>query len=234
MLLGGLVAEHRELAEAVRPWLTGNAAGAFDSVTEQISGHHDEATPDELPQVLADPPWLRPKRKQVLVEGLEPLPLAPVARWRDGQRENWSRSRSSNAARAAHAPDAGSPGQGRLRGLFQKLNTRDRVDVTTAEVAEAVKAICYTGYYAKPADDVLPELQQNVAVALRTGDVTATVTAFQEWATAYGALPGWRSVVIEGRKLCGSGREAKILDRISPGFVLRLGNVLVGTTDSDY
>lgn len=90
-LLAGLVAKRRELAEAVRPWLTGSAASAIDSVTEQIDSHHDEATPDELPQVLADPPWLRPKRKQLVIEDLEPLPLAPVARWRDGQRESWSR-----------------------------------------------------------------------------------------------------------------------------------------------
>lgn len=229
-LLGGLVATRSELAEAVRPWLTGSAADALDSVTEQINGHHDEATSDELPQVLADPPWLRPKRKQLLVEGLEPLPLAPVARWREGQRENWSRR--SRFGTPSRRDDPTSGDQGRLRGLFQKLNTRVRGDVTAAEVAEVAEAMCSARYTWNSTSEVPPQLVQNVAAALQTGDVTASVAAFHAWAQAYRDTTRWASVAVHGESLCAD--HADVLDRISPGFGLRLWNALAGTVESDY
>lgn len=231
-LLAGLVAKRRELADAVRPWLTGSAAAAIDSVTEQIDSHHDEATPDELPQVLADPPWLRPKRKQLVVEGLEPLPLAPVERWRDGQRESWSRRSRYGTPSHQHEPASGGAGQGRLRNLLQKLNPPRQVDVTAAEVAAVAQDLCNPRYHWHSTGDVPPELCQNVAAALQTGDVAASVTAFHAWAQGYRDVTRWASVAVRGESLCGD--HAEVLDRISPGFGLQLWNALAGTVESDY
>lgn len=95
VLLAGVVAADPELGAAIRPWLSGSAAEALDGVIEQVGGDHDEAGPDELPPVLAAPPWLRPKMKSVLVEGLQPLALAPEARWSEGQREEWTKDHYS-------------------------------------------------------------------------------------------------------------------------------------------
>ncbi|WP_280835487.1 DUF4132 domain-containing protein [Mycolicibacterium frederiksbergense] len=230
-MLASLVATHPELADAVRPWLSGGAVGVLDSITEQVGKDYDEAAADELPRVLADPPWLRPKPKSVLVEGLEPLPLPPVARWREGQREQWARRRRSSRAPAATGdPGAGGAGQGRLRGLLRKLNSPGRVDVTAAEVAGVTQAMCDEYSYSN-STPLPPELQQKVAAALHTGDVEASVTAYHAWAQAYRAKPGWTSATVNGELLCGD--SAEVLDRISPEFGLRLWNALAGSTDDD-
>jgi len=79
--------------------------GAFDAVAQELSaaqrGAWDElsqsqpdapmALAEELPAVLASPPWTRkkkPKARKVLK--LEPLEREPEMRWLDGEREAWS------------------------------------------------------------------------------------------------------------------------------------------------
>ncbi|MEW2357696.1 DUF4132 domain-containing protein [Spirillospora sp. NPDC029432] len=55
------------------------------------AGWADEAALEDLPSVLADPPWAGglPDRGRVTVKGLEP-PVERTAEWEPGERERWS------------------------------------------------------------------------------------------------------------------------------------------------
>lgn len=55
------------------------------------AGWADEAAPEDLPSVLADPPWAGglPDRKRATVKGLEP-PAERTAVWEPSERERWA------------------------------------------------------------------------------------------------------------------------------------------------
>ncbi|QKG20389.1 DUF4132 domain-containing protein [Actinomadura verrucosospora] len=83
-LLRAHVGAHAELAAAVLPDLPQDAAGAVERALASTA-RVPVAAPDEVPGLLADPPWSRPRRP--VVDGLQ----APEPRmaWRDGEREAW-------------------------------------------------------------------------------------------------------------------------------------------------
>ncbi|OHV03400.1 hypothetical protein BKN37_15225 [Mycobacterium talmoniae] len=201
VMLAGVAASKPDLVAAVRPWLTGAAGAVLDDVAGQLAADFDEAALDELPRVLADPPWLRPKRDRPLVDRLEPLASAPVATWYDGERDEWAKSGSYLA------------------------------DDPIATAQELAESMCATRYW--DAAEVPDSLQQDLAAALASGDVAASVAAFQAWAQAYKAASRYgSSAQVNPNLLC--NRAEAVLDAISPGFGLRLWNALAGGYDSHY
>ncbi|MFE9101843.1 DUF4132 domain-containing protein [Actinomadura geliboluensis] len=83
-LLAGHAATHAELVAAVLPGLPDDVAAAVERVTA-ASARVPDAAPDELPAVLAAPPWRAPRRP--VLTGL--TPPAPRLAWRDGERREW-------------------------------------------------------------------------------------------------------------------------------------------------
>ncbi|WP_301178121.1 DUF4132 domain-containing protein [Actinomadura geliboluensis] len=83
-LLAGHAAAHAELVAAVLPGLPDDVAAAVERVTA-ASARVPDAAPDELPTVLAAPPWRDPRRP--VLTGL--TPPAPRLAWRDGERREW-------------------------------------------------------------------------------------------------------------------------------------------------
>ncbi|MFT4187687.1 MAG: DUF4132 domain-containing protein [Aeromicrobium sp.] len=83
-----LVAEEPGRVDLVRDWVSPAAAAVLDGLLVRFSADVDEASDEELPRVLAAPPWLekRPREKPILID---PLPWEPVERWAAGQREQW-------------------------------------------------------------------------------------------------------------------------------------------------
>ncbi|GAA4387639.1 hypothetical protein GCM10023088_60010 [Actinomadura verrucosospora] len=83
-LLASHVEAHPDLAGAELPGLPEDVAAAVRRVAA-ASARVPEAAPGELPAVLADPPWLNPRRP--VLKGL----TVPEARlvWREGEREEW-------------------------------------------------------------------------------------------------------------------------------------------------
>jgi hypothetical protein len=83
-LLRGHVGANAELVAAVLPELPDDVAAVVGRVTATSTGVSD-AAPGELPAVLTELPWLRPRRP--VVTGLS-LPESRLV-WRDGERQAW-------------------------------------------------------------------------------------------------------------------------------------------------
>ncbi|MDA8448346.1 DUF4132 domain-containing protein [Acidovorax sp. NCPPB 3859] len=102
--LSRLLRAHGDSMPLMRPWLDTAAQGAVDRQLALLSGPAEVAGPDDLPDVLARPPWLaKAARKAVAVLSLEPLPLAPVEQWAPSAREEARRLNSWQMARYAKA-----------------------------------------------------------------------------------------------------------------------------------
>ncbi|MBB6395875.1 hypothetical protein BKA00_002789 [Actinomadura coerulea] len=82
-LLASHIEAHPDLAAAALPGLPEDAAAVRRVAA--ASARVPEAAPDELPAVLAEPPWLNPRRP--VLKGL----TVPEARlvWQEGEREEW-------------------------------------------------------------------------------------------------------------------------------------------------
>ncbi|NDU73908.1 DUF4132 domain-containing protein [Actinomadura sp. DSM 109109] len=83
-LLASHAGAHPDLVAAALPGLPEDVAAAVERVAAG-SGRVPEAAPGELPAVLTDPPWLRPRRP--VLTGLT-VPDPRLA-WRDGERQDW-------------------------------------------------------------------------------------------------------------------------------------------------
>lgn len=88
-LLNSLVVENPELAAQVLAHLSGRPREALASAIERTKPvDYDFAGPDELPDVLATPPWKRPKPKTQLPElDLGVLDMEPAEEWPPGAKE---------------------------------------------------------------------------------------------------------------------------------------------------
>ncbi|MGJ7532730.1 MULTISPECIES: WGR and DUF4132 domain-containing protein [unclassified Variovorax] len=104
-----LLRAHAGSVDALRPWLDAGAQAVIDRQLALLAGPAEVAGADELPGVLAAPPWLAKLQKKAagsLV--LEPLALAPVERWDDAAHANalstntWQKSRHSSAQQDVH------------------------------------------------------------------------------------------------------------------------------------
>ncbi|TDD66480.1 DUF4132 domain-containing protein [Actinomadura darangshiensis] len=83
-MLANHVEANPELVAAVLPGLPDDVAAAVERVAA-ASTRAPAAAPEDLPAVLTDPPWLRPRRP--IVGGLD-VPEPRLA-WRDGERQAW-------------------------------------------------------------------------------------------------------------------------------------------------
>ncbi|WP_167088454.1 DUF4132 domain-containing protein [Massilia frigida] len=81
-----LAYDHADNLAAFRPWISAPAAALLDSLAPDHASHALADSAD-LPPVLANPPWLAPRKKAAPALSLAALPLAPVERWSDDERE---------------------------------------------------------------------------------------------------------------------------------------------------
>jgi len=99
-----LLQTHSGSVDALRPWLGGAAQAIIDDLVALLAGPSKLALPEELPRVLAAPPWLAARKKAAAALALELLPLAPVEQWLPGERESalrlnrWYQKRYDEAA----------------------------------------------------------------------------------------------------------------------------------------
>jgi len=131
-----LLRAHGGLVDGLRPWLDAGAQGAIDRQLALLSGPAEVAATDELPGVLASPPWLaKVQKKAAAALALEPLPLAAVEQWEPGTREaalrlnQWQQQRHDKAAKDVLA-------------LIDELGFDDRKKYFGAIGEAAAAAIC--------------------------------------------------------------------------------------------
>ncbi|MBB6136499.1 hypothetical protein HD842_004677 [Massilia aurea] len=84
--LVALVQRYPALPAALRPWLDPAAHAVLDAIGARLAGPVDAAAAHDLPPVLANIPWLQPRKKAAISLQLAPLPLTPVERWDDGEK----------------------------------------------------------------------------------------------------------------------------------------------------
>ncbi|MEV4279338.1 DUF4132 domain-containing protein [Actinoplanes xinjiangensis] len=103
-LLHRHLANHRPLADQVRPHLSGVAAARFDAAHAVLrAADTGTASVEDLPPILVSPPWLTPvARQRLVVTGLTSDDPVRVA-WAPGEREAWAAG--SWAARHGGAHD---------------------------------------------------------------------------------------------------------------------------------
>ncbi|MBL8300054.1 MAG: DUF4132 domain-containing protein [Rhodanobacteraceae bacterium] len=89
-LLGGLLQANAGAADAVRPWLNSAAWAVIERQLVLLAGPAEAAAVDELPPVLADPPWLKPRKATASVAGLAPLDLPTQLFWDQDERDRLS------------------------------------------------------------------------------------------------------------------------------------------------
>lgn len=117
-ILATLVQDHHADLPAFRPWISAPAAALLDALAGASGTAADIADAADLPQVLANPPWLLPPKKAFAPLALKALPLAPAVHWSEQEREAilgqerhdafpWSGRRIAAPAQAAAAIAAG-------------------------------------------------------------------------------------------------------------------------------
>ncbi|WP_447889054.1 DUF4132 domain-containing protein [Serratia fonticola] len=82
-----LLANPEQVAQLV-PWMSEAAQARVQDLIARISGPNELADEAELPDVLVNPPWLKKKRKAVILT-LAPLSLAPTVDLPDEVKEQW-------------------------------------------------------------------------------------------------------------------------------------------------
>jgi len=86
-VLSSLLQNHGPALPALRPWLEAPAAAVIDRLLAQLTGPAEVADVADLPRVLADPPWLKPRKTLASISALVPLPLPTQVHWPEGERE---------------------------------------------------------------------------------------------------------------------------------------------------
>jgi predicted DNA-binding WGR domain protein len=95
-----LLRAHSAALPALRPWLDASAQAVIDRQLALLAGPTEVADASELPGVLAAPPWLaKVQKKAAGALVLEPLALAPVEQWGEGEREKALRLNSWQTGR---------------------------------------------------------------------------------------------------------------------------------------
>ncbi|WP_426166468.1 WGR and DUF4132 domain-containing protein [Pseudoduganella sp. R-34] len=106
LTLAMLLRIHSGQVPQLMPWLSPAAQALLHRQLEKTSATVALAAQEDLPGVLADPPWLRPRKKPAPALVVQPLPLAPVERWDDIDREEWlSAARSHYWGRIEGEPE---------------------------------------------------------------------------------------------------------------------------------
>lgn len=107
-LLGQLLQRHGEAVELLHGWLAPAQQAVLQRLHAQAQAPVATAANDELPRVLADPPWLKPRRALATVAGLAVLDRSVQEFWEAGEREKatqldgWRRSRYTKSASAEY------------------------------------------------------------------------------------------------------------------------------------
>ncbi len=104
-----LLRSHPSLPAQLRPWLEPAANALLETLRARLAGPTDIASADDLPEVLVNVPWLGTKKKSAQSLQLAALPLAPVERWDEGEREtilnlgDWQKNRYQEARKSPGA-----------------------------------------------------------------------------------------------------------------------------------
>jgi predicted DNA-binding WGR domain protein len=93
--LGRMLASHPELLPALNASLEGAALEALQRLQARLVDV-EEAPIDALPELLRDPPWLKPQPKLARPALPERALPAPVMRWPDGLQASWRSGMSAN------------------------------------------------------------------------------------------------------------------------------------------
>ncbi|KWN14955.1 WGR and DUF4132 domain-containing protein [Burkholderia ubonensis] len=100
-----LLRAHTAHVDVLRPWLDAPAQAVIDKLLALLAGPADVASTDELPDVLAAPPWLAARQKKTAALMLEPLELAAIECWDEAKRnqaktpDQWEAKRLAAAAK---------------------------------------------------------------------------------------------------------------------------------------
>ncbi|WP_399678154.1 WGR and DUF4132 domain-containing protein [Xenophilus sp.] len=207
-----LLRAHGGLVDGLRPWLDAGAQGAIDRQLALLSGPAEVAGADELPGVLASPPWLaKVQKKAAGVLALEPLPLAPVEQWAPGEREaalrlnQWQQQRHDKAAKDVLAliDELGFDDRKKYFGAIgeaaaaaiRRRDAQGLVDAWHAMVAERKKERYYWFWFDA---QYVPVLPPDVAVPFWNavaGETETNGAAYVMASLGLPALPGLLSVV---------------------------------------
>src|SRR5690606_578903 len=211
-----LLRAHGGLVDGLRPWLDAGAQGAIDRQLALLSGPAEVAGADELPGVLASPPWLaKVQKKAAGVLALEPLPLAPVEQWAPGEREaalrlnQWQQQRHDKAAKDVLAliDELGFDDRKKYFGAIgeaaaaaiRRRDVQGLVDAWHAMVAERKKERYYWFWFDA---QYVPVLPPDVAVPFWNavaGETETNGAAYVMASLGLPALPGLLSVVRSSR-----------------------------------
>ena len=90
----------------ILPWVSPAAQELLNQLHKPSGTPVETAAHADLPNVLADPPWLRPRKKKAASTlALQPLSLAPVERWDDIDRTAWLSNQSWGWGRLSKGPN---------------------------------------------------------------------------------------------------------------------------------
>lgn len=85
-LLSGLLQSRSAALPALQPWMDAAANAVIDQQLAQLAGPADVAAIEDLPRVLADPPWLKARKALASIAGLAPLAVPTRMQWDDKER----------------------------------------------------------------------------------------------------------------------------------------------------
>lgn len=82
-----LLHEHPDALPSIAPWISPAAQAAIGRSTSRLATTLELADNADLPRVLANPPWLAPRKKPLAALALAPLPLAVHENWPASERD---------------------------------------------------------------------------------------------------------------------------------------------------
>lgn len=107
-VLTRLLRAHGETVDTLRPWLDSASQATIDRQLALLAGPMEVAELEDLPAVLASPPWLAKDKKKVATAlSLQTLAVAPVQQWDERARASalqlnhpWHRAKHQKATSA--------------------------------------------------------------------------------------------------------------------------------------
>jgi len=157
-----LLRAHGASLDTLRPWMDSAAQAAIDRRLALLAGPSEVAGVEELPGVLAAPPWLaKVQKKEATTLALQPLALAPVEQWGEGARESaltlnkWEQARHDKA----------------------RANVGDLLDLMGLEVNRWFGS--REGDLKKRWESSMKASREAAADAIRSGDAAALIQTWQ-------------------------------------------------------
>ncbi|OJH36128.1 WGR and DUF4132 domain-containing protein [Cystobacter ferrugineus] len=165
-ILGHLLRREPDAVRASLPLLSDEAREVVARLQSQLGPDVPDATPEQLPPVLASPPWRASRKPEALpvLDGVVPPALPDALVWREGEQVEWSRRKGWEYKPYGSGPEE----QALLSGKVDLARFNGRMDIRFFSYAPEALALAHLGKLLQPnryEEDWLPPIIARLGLA---------------------------------------------------------------------